>query len=110
MEMEKGLPTHSLLLKEQHDFIEYQKILHLEEETWRLKSRSLWLKSGDRNTRFFHRQTKARLWRNKVKEITKEYGTKINDFRQIQEEAKIHFEHLLTEEDVANLNTQEICC
>ena len=42
-----------------------------------------------------------------MKEITKEYGTKTNDFRQIQEEAKTHFEHLLTEEDVANLNTQE---
>jgi hypothetical protein len=28
MEMEKGLPTHSLLLKEKHNFIEYQKILH----------------------------------------------------------------------------------
>jgi hypothetical protein len=107
MEMEKGLPTHSLLLKEQQDFIEYQKILHSEEETWRLKSRSLWLKSGDRNTKFFQRQTKARLWRSKVKEITKEDGTKINDFQQIQEEAKTHFEHLLTEEGIVNLSTQE---
>ena len=50
MEIEKGLPTHSLLLKEQQDFIEYQKILQSEEEAWRLKSWSLWLKSGDRKT------------------------------------------------------------
>jgi hypothetical protein len=107
MEIEKGLPTHSLLLKEQHDFIEYKKILHSEEETWRLKSWSLWLNSRDKNTIFFQRQTKARLWRNNVKEITKEYGTKASVFQQIQEESKNHFEQLLTEEGIANLNIQE---
>jgi hypothetical protein len=53
--------THSLLLKEQQDFTKYQKILHEEEEKWRLKSRSLWLNSVDRNTKLFQRQTKARL-------------------------------------------------
>jgi hypothetical protein len=42
-----------------------------------------------------------------VKEITKEDGTKTSDFQQIQEEAKNHFEHLLTEEGIANLNIQE---
>jgi hypothetical protein len=105
--MEDRPTTHSLLLKEQQDFIDYQKILHEEEETWRLKSRSLSLNSGDRNMRFFQRQTKARLWNNKVKDITKEYGTKIDDFHQIQAEAKLHFECLLTEEGIADLNIQE---
>jgi hypothetical protein len=51
--MEEGPTTHSLILKEQQDFIDYQNILHEEEETWRLKSQSLWLNSGDRNTNFF---------------------------------------------------------
>jgi hypothetical protein len=107
IELEEGPITHPLLLKEQQNFMEYQKILHEEEETWRLKSRSLWLTSGDRNTKFFQRQTKARLWRNKVKEITKEDGTKIDDFHQIQAEAKLHFERLLTEDDTADINIQE---
>jgi hypothetical protein len=105
--MEKEAITHSLLIKEHQDFIEYQKIMHTEEEQWRLKSRSLWLKAGDRNTKYFQRQAKARLWRNKVFEITREDGTKINDFCQIQEEAKRHFENLLTEEGNVNLNIQE---
>jgi hypothetical protein len=39
--MEEGPITYSLLLKEQQDFIEYQKILGEEEKTWRLKSLSL---------------------------------------------------------------------
>jgi hypothetical protein len=57
--MEEGPTTNSLILKEQQDLIDYQKILHEEEETWRLKSRSLWLNLGDRNMKFFQRQTKA---------------------------------------------------
>jgi hypothetical protein len=87
--MEEGLPTQSLLLKEQPDFIDYQKILHSEEETWRLKSQSLWLKSRDRNMIFFQRQTKARLWRNKVKEIIKEDGTKQFNSNKSKKKLKI---------------------
>ena len=45
----------------------YTKVVWLEEEYWRLTSRSLWLKSGDRNTNFFHKQAKVRLVKNKVK-------------------------------------------
>lgn len=37
-----------------------------EEEYWRLKSRSLWLKAGDRNTTYFYKQFRARLSRNHI--------------------------------------------
>jgi hypothetical protein len=60
-DMEEGPITHPLILKEQQKFMDYQKILHKEEETWRLKSRSLFLTSGDRNKKFFQRQAKARI-------------------------------------------------
>jgi hypothetical protein len=42
-----------------------------------------------------------------VKDITKEDGTKTDDFHQIQAEAKLHFELLLTEDNNAYLNIQE---
>jgi hypothetical protein len=105
--MENEVITHYLLIEEHQNFIEYQKVLHSEEEQWRLKSRSLWLKSRDRNTKFFQRQAKARLWRNKVTETTREDGAETNDFLQIQEQAKRHFENLLTEEGKVDLNIQE---
>eukprot|EP00253_Pinus_taeda_P017122 PITA_17122 len=69
-----------------------------EEEYWRLKSRSLWLKSGDRNTSYFHRQCRARLSRNHITEITSSSGQVYKGFSQIQEAVVHHFQNLLSAE------------
>ena len=62
-----------------------------EEEYWRLKSRSLWLKAGDRNTTYFHRQYRARLSRNHIAEITTSSGQVHKGFEQIKEATVKHF-------------------
>eukprot|EP00253_Pinus_taeda_P011936 PITA_11936 len=67
-----------------------------EEEFWRLKSRSLWLKSGDRNTAYFHRQYRARISRNHITEITTTNGQACRGFEQIKEAAINHFQNLLS--------------
>ena len=55
--------------KEDHLQLELHQSHRKEEEYWRLKSQSIWLKGGDRNTSFFHKQTQARLSRNYVAEM-----------------------------------------
>ena len=54
-----------------------------EEISWRQKSRKVWLKEGDNNTRFFYRMTNAhsrRNWLSKVK-VNGCWHTKENDLK-----------------------------
>jgi hypothetical protein len=69
-----------------------------EEFTWRLKSRSLWLHAGDKKTTFFHRQAKARRWRNQITKIKTQTGEIINEFDQIKKKDTNHFSKLYFEE------------
>ena len=66
----------------------------MEEEYWRIKSRSLWLKVVDWNTSFFHRQYRARLSRNDISEITTTKGQIYKGFTQIKAAREIHFRNL----------------
>ena len=68
---------HSKMEKEEITplFINQEKELNLnilnaakcEEEELRVKSRQLWLRGGDNNTNYFHKQTKSRLYFNMIK-------------------------------------------
>ena len=42
----------------------YKKWALLEEVSWRQKSREIWLKERDRNTKFFHQMANAHRRRN----------------------------------------------
>ena len=56
-------------LQEKELFWEIYRENRKEEEQVRLKSRSLWLKAGDKNTTFFHNSMKMRKARNQIDKI-----------------------------------------
>uniref|UniRef100_A0A2N9IRA3 Reverse transcriptase domain-containing protein n=1 Tax=Fagus sylvatica TaxID=28930 RepID=A0A2N9IRA3_FAGSY len=60
-----GLSDEELLLREEHK-CEAVRLAHLEETSWRQKSRVLWLQEGDDNTKFFHRMANSNRRRNYV--------------------------------------------
>eukprot|EP00253_Pinus_taeda_P001754 PITA_01754 len=63
-----------------------------------LENLSLWLKAGDWNTSFFHRQYRARLSRNHISEIKTADGKVRKGFIQVKAAADSHFRNLYSEE------------
>jgi hypothetical protein len=68
----------------------------MEENYWRQKSRILWLKEGDRNTTYFHKQAEARKQYKVVTEVQVQNKT-IADPEGIKQAAYEYFEKLYTD-------------
>jgi hypothetical protein len=97
--------TKEVLDKEAELQQSFHKACLLEEEHWRQKSRSLWLKAGDRNTTFFHKQAQARKSYNSIAEI-KDGNSTYKDFESIKKAAFNHFQNLYREEGVTDPNSK----
>jgi hypothetical protein len=79
----------------------YHKACLAKEEYWRLKSRNLWLKAGDRNTVFFHKQAQVRKCFNTISEIKVDRDTH-TDFDHIKKATFSHFQDLYREDKDPN--------
>jgi len=80
------------------------QVLKDREESWRLRSRAVWLKAGDENTKFFHRHANGRKKINTIWELKKEDGTPVKTFRTFRglaAPAKAHFQGIYKEPPIA---------
>eukprot|EP00253_Pinus_taeda_P025362 PITA_25362 len=103
LHLESAKITEEELEKEAKLQQSFHKACLSEEEYWRLKSRSLWLKSGDRNSSFFHKQVQARKGRNSIMEI-KEENNVLKDLTCIKKAASEHFGKLYKEDLLVEQN------
>jgi hypothetical protein len=74
-----------------------QDLLLLEEKHWRLKSREVWLKEGDNNTKFFHRYAQYRKAQNIINEIKGMDETFVSSHKEMVEAGFDFFSSLFKE-------------
>ena len=104
----EGEEITPLLISQEKDL--NQKILIAargEEEDLRIKSRYLWLKGGDSNTKYFHNQEKARLSFNMIKELKDKYRNKMAEQEEIKTHILQHFRDLYQNKDETDPIAQE---
>ncbi|XP_042950267.1 uncharacterized protein LOC122282377 [Carya illinoinensis] len=78
--------------------VELERIILLEEISWRQKSRELWLKKGDRSTKSFYKAANSHRRSNNI-EILKIDGADCKDVQVINNHVVSFFEQLLSEQE-----------
>jgi hypothetical protein len=81
-------------------------ILQAEENRWRLKSRALWLTSGDNNTRFFHRFASHRRNKKLIWDIEAENGSIAHSIEDIKKEAHNYYKNFFKQDQNISLQDQ----
>lgn len=76
---------------------ELEKITLMEEISWQQKSRTLWLKEGDKCTKFFHKVANSHR-RNNAIEILVLEGNGLSRRQNIKDQIVLFYERLLTEQ------------
>ena len=89
-------PSIEALQEEASLMMELEEWQTREEIRLKQKSRELWLKEGDRNSKFFHASTLIRRRRNNISEIKLENGEKIYGRENIEKYFGDHFKELFS--------------
>lgn len=82
------------------------KILKVKEETWRQKSRAIWLAKGDLNTHFFHCFANQRRINNVIWEVRDGNGNTICGQNDLQEDVARHFKNIFTQRRGISITNQ----
>ena len=79
------------------------KILKERQEILRLKSRAIWMESGDDNTKFFQAFAKGRKQQNTIWELKKENNETANTFEDLAKTGRNYFENIFKENQQATI-------
>jgi hypothetical protein len=85
---------------------ERNKLLLAEEELWRQRSRAIWIKSGDQNTKFFHQFASFRRNNKHIWEVLDENGQVHFGQEALKKEANRHFKSFFEESGHSTINDQ----
>ena len=77
--------------EEKSDAKELSIALKAEEMFWRQKSKVLWLREGDRNSKYFHALVKQRRARNKITQLLDDNGNVVEDEERLVAIATSYF-------------------
>eukprot|EP00253_Pinus_taeda_P019452 PITA_19452 len=83
--------------------LERKRILQNREESWRLKSRAIWLQAGDDNTKFFQNYAKGRKNSNTIWEMEKANGDKARSFEELASLGNSYFKNLFKQPEEATI-------
>ncbi|PNX85343.1 hypothetical protein L195_g041411 [Trifolium pratense] len=98
MNDQNGIEDLTFQIKEKER--ELDNIMECEETWWKQRSRELWLKHGDKNTKYFHMKANIRRNKNKIEKITDYHGHTHTDDGGIEKVLVDHFKTLFTKQDV----------
>ena len=73
-------PIHNIKELEENK----KKILHVQDITWRLKRKALWIQEGNKNTKLFHRYVNNRRMVNTIWDIKDSNGYMVKVLLEIQ--------------------------
>ncbi|WMV57474.1 hypothetical protein MTR67_050859 [Solanum verrucosum] len=79
--------------------VEFEENAKREEVAWRQRSRALWLKEGDRNSKFFHRTANCHKRYNNIDKLIIN-GTSVIEPAEIRDEVITFYQKLYTETEV----------
>lgn len=88
-------PNRNLILAERKGLEEIERWSNIEEGIWKQKSRVVWLKLGDSNTKFFHSYAKARQSHKAINLLISANGDRCVTQRQIMDEVRGFYVNLM---------------